>query len=143
MHFRPLGPVIPGVMAAGLLSAACSSTSTRQPLAGHTAASATAKPSRIRLSGTVHLTDYTANDGPASTVILPGAVGDYGRAQSVNADGSVDPQPAHQLNLMLARGSFRLDIADLDLKFVAVLAGLAVNATTCSVTASVSERPRR
>jgi hypothetical protein len=39
---------------------------------------------------------------------------------------------------MLTHGSFRLDITDLDKKFVAVLSNLAVNTVTCSATASVS-----
>jgi hypothetical protein len=39
---------------------------------------------------------------------------------------------------MLTHGSFRLDIAELDKKFVAVLANLPVNTTTCSGMASVS-----
>ncbi|HKT06093.1 MAG TPA: hypothetical protein VJT31_41835 [Rugosimonospora sp.] len=88
--------------------------------------------------GAVHLTDYTDNDGPTTTVILSGAVGDYGKGQSVNPDGSVNTEHSGQLNLVLTHGSFRLDIAELDKKFVAVLAHLVANTRTCSGEASVS-----
>jgi hypothetical protein len=88
--------------------------------------------------GTVHLTDYTDNDGPTSTVILAGAIGDFGTARSVNPDGSANAEHTGQLNLSLSHGSFRLNIADLDRKFVGVLDNLAVNTTTCSSTVSVS-----
>ena len=39
---------------------------------------------------------------------------------------------------MLTHGSFRLNMADLDKRFVGILGTLAVNTTTCSGTASVS-----
>jgi hypothetical protein len=72
-------------------------------------------------------------------VILTGAIGDYGKAQSVNTDGSVNSEHTGQLDLKLSRGSFRLDVADLDRKFVAAMANLALNTSTCSGRASVSE----
>ena len=116
---------------AGVLSASgCSSPATTPSTSGSTTAATPA--------GSVQLTAYTDNDGPTSTVILSGAVGDYGKARSVNPDGSVNPNHTSQLNLVLAHGSFRLSVADLDKKFVAVLAGLRVNTTTCSGTASAS-----
>ena len=86
----------------------------------------------------VHLTAYTDNDGPISTVILSGAVGDYGKAQTVNPDGSVSAEHNSQLNVTLSHGSFRLDIADLDKKFVAAMADLPTDTTTCSGNASVN-----
>jgi hypothetical protein len=145
MPFHPLRQVLPVVILAGLLLATgCSSTSTKPPTAGRTATADTSRaggttsaPTRTA-GGTVHLTDYTDNDGPTSTVILAGAVADYGKAQSVNPDGSLNTEHNSQLNLMLTHGSFRLDIADLDKKFVAILANLPLNTTTCSGTASVS-----
>src|SRR5262249_28283643 len=142
MRFHPLLRVLPVVAAAGLaLTAGCSSTSTKPPAAGGTATTATSaaagtrSPAALAAGGTVHLTDYPDNDGPTSTVIPSGVVGDYGKAQSINPDGSVNSEHNSQLNLMLTHGSFRLDIADLDKKFVAVLGKLAVNTTTCSGTA--------
>jgi hypothetical protein len=40
---------------------------------------------------TMRFVDYADNDGTTLTVILTGAVGDAGTAQSIRADGSVDP----------------------------------------------------
>jgi hypothetical protein len=146
MRFRPLLCALPAVAAVVCLvmTAACSSTSTKRPTAGGTTTAATPRAggttpaTTLTAGGTVHLTDYTDNDGPTSTVILAGVIGDYGKAQSVNPDGSVNAAHKGQLNLMLTHGSFRLNIADLDKKFVAILGNLAVNTTTCSGTASVS-----
>lgn len=85
----------------------------------------------------VHLTDYTDNDGPSSTVIVSGAVGDYGTAVSVNPDGSVNNEHNSQLELRLSHGTFRLDIADLDKKFTHT--AVAMNTATCSGIARVTD----
>lgn len=87
---------------------------------------------------TVELVDYADNDGPTSTVILTGAVGDAGKAQSVGPDGAVDPDHRSQLKLMLAHGSFRLDIADLDKKIVAAFGHFPMDSGTCSGSVTVS-----
>jgi hypothetical protein len=115
------------VLVAVLGMSACASTPAKQPTARQPTA-----------TGNVHLTSYTDNDGPTSTAVLAGAVGDYGKAQSVNPDGSVNAGHEGQLDLVLAHGSFRLDIADLDKEFVAVLAKVPVDTKTCSATASVT-----
>jgi hypothetical protein len=87
---------------------------------------------------TAELVDYADNDGPTSTVILTGAVGDAGKAQSVGPDGTVDPDHRSQLNLMLAQGSFRLDIADLDKKIVAAFGRFPMDSGTCSGSVTVT-----
>lgn len=110
-----------------MVLSACSSPSPAQPTAGGTGA-----------KGNVHLTAYADNDGPTSTVILSGAVGDYGRARSVNPDGSVNNEHTGQLELTLAHGTFRLDIAPLGKAFVASVAHLPVDAKTCSGTVSAT-----
>jgi hypothetical protein len=147
MRFRPHRYVLLIVVAVPLMSAACSSTprppaasntATAAPASGASASGASTSAAARPVGGTVHLTDFTDNDGPTSTVILSGAVGDHGEAHTVNPDGSVDPEHEHQLDLALTHGSFRLDIADLDRVFVGDLANLAVNTTTCSGTASAS-----
>jgi hypothetical protein len=84
-----------------------------------TATAAPARPS----GGTVHIIDYTDNDGATTTAVLTGAVGDLGEAISVNPDGSLSTGHS-QLNLALSQGTFRLDIAALDKKF-ATAAGTA------------------
>ncbi|GIH16182.1 hypothetical protein Raf01_43540 [Rugosimonospora africana] len=127
------------VVLAGLASIAGCSTGSPPAAATSTTAipAAAGTTAALTTGGKVHLTAYTDNDGPTATVILAGAVGDYGKAQSVNPDGSVNTEHSSQFNLALTRGSFRLDIAALDKEFVAVLGNLAVNTTTCSGTASV------
>jgi hypothetical protein len=64
MRIRLLRRVVPVVVAGLLTTTGCSSTPTSQATVG----------------STVHLTDYTDNDGPTSTVILAGVIGDYGTA---------------------------------------------------------------
>lgn len=83
-------------------------------------------------TGNVHLTDYTNNDSTTSSVILTGVVGDYGTAKGDDAKG--------QLDLDLSRGSFRLDIADLDGRLLALMRHLAVNQHSCSAEATASAR---
>jgi len=80
----------------------------------------------------VHLSDYSNNDSADSSVILTGAIGDYGHAVSVHANGSTDPEHGDQLNLVLAHGSFRLSIADIDKHIVAAFTTFPPNTTTCS-----------
>jgi hypothetical protein len=92
-----------------------------------------------RVSGSsVGFTSYTDNDGPESTVILTGGIGDYGTAVSVHPDGSVDPEHSSQLKLTLRDGSFRIGIADLDKKFVSAMSSFPPNTSTCSGTVRVS-----
>jgi hypothetical protein len=88
--------------------------------------------------GSVHLTDYAVDDGPTSTVIVTGAVGDYGTARSVNPDGTANAEHTGELLLALTRGSFRLGIADLDKRFVAAVNQLTLAAGTCSGTVAVT-----
>jgi hypothetical protein len=87
---------------------------------------------------TAELVDYADNDGPTSTVILTGAIGDAGKAQSVRPDGTVDPDHRSQLRLMLAQGSFRLDIGDLDKKIVDAFGHFPMDSGTCSGSVAVS-----
>lgn len=138
MRLRPSRYALPVATLVGLLSASgCSAASSRPPVAPATTTPAAGATGRVP-SGTVHLTAYTDNDGPTSTVILTGAVGDYGTARSVNPDGSTSAGHDGQLDLSLAHGSFRLDVADLDKRFAAAMAGARVDTSTCSGTATVS-----
>ena len=78
----------------------------------------------------VHLTDETDSDSPTSSVILSGAIGDFGT-------GTLD-QSTGQFVLRLSRGWFTLQFAELDRRFVASLRGLSVNQSSCSAFAQVS-----
>lgn len=89
----------------------------------------------------VHLTAYTNNDGPTETVIVTGAIGDYGQAVSVYPNGAIDPEHDSQLSLQLSHGTLRLDTAALDKAFVAAfLHDFPGNATTCSGTFQVTSQ---
>ena len=81
-------------------------------------------------SGGVHLTDYTDSDSPTSSVILIGAIGDFGSGRIVQSTG--------QFVLQLSHGSFTLKFGDLDTRFLTALRGLSVNQSTCSAFAQVS-----
>ncbi|GAA3846224.1 hypothetical protein GCM10022403_092500 [Streptomyces coacervatus] len=81
---------------------------------------------------TVHLTDYSDNDGAKSKVILTGAIGDYGGATSVSANGTKDLAHRSELDLALVHGSFRVRIADLDKKIVSAFSHFPSNTSTCS-----------
>jgi len=116
---------------------ACASPAAKSSTGGITAVATTSTMAPAS-PGNTHLTAYADDDGPSSTVVLAGAVGDYGKAQSVNPDGSVNPKHDSQLNLVLSRGTFRVSVAGLDKKLVAAMADLRVDTTTCSANASVS-----
>jgi hypothetical protein len=82
--------------------------------------------------GNVHLTDYTDNDSTTSSVILTGAVGDHGSAERDDSKGRLD--------LELSRGTFQVDVADLDGRVLTLMRHLAVNQHSCSAEATASGR---
>jgi hypothetical protein len=98
------------------IAAACTLTGT--------AAATPAAPAPSAHGGTVHIIDYTNDDGAVTTAVLTGAIGDLGQGLSVNPDGTLSAEH-NELNLVLSQGTFRLDIADLVKKFLAA----ASNAT--------------
>ncbi|MFF5292749.1 hypothetical protein [Paractinoplanes globisporus] len=109
--------LLPAVALAILMSSCAPKSAVRAPAA----------PAASVAGNAVHLTAYTDNDGPTSTVVLDGAVGDFGQAR----------RDKNELDLVLAHGSFRLDIGDLERTFAGGLNNLAINTATCSATASV------
>ncbi len=86
----------------------------------------------------VHLTEYSSDDGPRSSLILTGAIGDFGEAISVHPDGTINPDHDSQSKLALSHGSFRLDIKALDSKLVATFDHLQPDPRTCSAHLSVT-----
>lgn len=103
----------------------------------------TASPARARTtaagdSRVVHLIGYSLNsDGPDFTVVLSGAIGDYGPAASVHPDGTTDPDHSSELRLDLKKGTLRLDIAALDKKVIAATSRWGTS-PTCSFHVSVT-----
>jgi hypothetical protein len=81
----------------------------------------------------VHLTNYTDNDGVASTVVLSGAVGDFGQAVRSSSN---DKQSI--LTLRLSHGTFQLNITDLTKRFAAAVCKAAFNQATCSGNVSIT-----
>jgi len=135
---KPLASLTLIVVAAMTLGACASKTS--PPTKPPSAVAASAPPGSTGSTDTVHLTDYAANtDGPTSTVILTGAIGDYGTGTTVHADGSVDPDHANELKLALARGTFRINIAALHTAFAGAFTHqFPTNTETCSGSVTVS-----
>ena len=110
---------------------------------GCSAASATASPTSSAKpgAGNVHMTAYTDNDGPTDTVVVSGAVGDYGKAVNVFPNGTVDPDHTSLLELQMQHGTFRLDVASIDKAFVAAMVNrFPTNTKTCSGTVAVSQK---
>jgi hypothetical protein len=115
MHRKRLASMLGITASAGvLLSAGCASAAPNATMPRGAVSKTT--------SGTeVHLVGYSKNsDGPGLTVIVTGAIGDYGRAVTVHPNGTIDPEHTSELSLGLRNGSFRLDIASLDKKIVSV-----------------------
>jgi hypothetical protein len=76
---------------------------------------------------------YSINsDGPHFQAIVSGAVGDYGSAVTIDANGKADREHGSELQLNLASGSFRLSISSLDKKFVQAASHEPIYPRTCS-----------
>jgi hypothetical protein len=111
---------------AGVLTGCASAAATAATTAG--GVSKAAAP-----GGTVHLMVYSVNsDGPRFRAVLSGAIGDYGPGVTVYPDGRIDPGHTSDLQLNLARGSFRLSIAGIDRAFVKVSSHEPIYPRTCS-----------
>lgn len=121
------------VIACGALGA-CTTAHTEHTPTSKAASSANSAPAGAPVSGerNAHLTDYTDSDATTSSVILTGAVGDYGSAERDDRKGELD--------LKLSHGTFRLDLADLDGRFLALMRQLPVNQHSCSFEATTSAR---
>ena len=109
------------VSAVALLAGGCASAATKPPATNPPAAGVTSAAKTSAAAGKVHFIGYSKNsDGPDLTVIVTGAIGDYGPAVTVHPNGTVDPGHTSELRLGLKKGSFRLSIASLDKKIVSV-----------------------
>jgi hypothetical protein len=120
------------VIACGALGACTSAHADHSQRTGASGSATVPGSAPVSGGGNAHLTDYTDNDTVTSSVILTGAVGDYGSARQNDANGELD--------LELSRGTFRLDLADLHGRFLALMRHLAVNQHSCSSEATASAR---
>jgi hypothetical protein len=88
--------------------------------------------------GLVNITGYSDNDGPKSTVILTGVIGDYGDAVRTYANGTTGGE-FNQLEVLVTRGSFRLGITDVENKLGRAISGhFPTNTHTCSGVVTVT-----
>jgi hypothetical protein len=134
MGRKRLASMFAVVASAGVfLAAGCASAATKIPTAGDTSVTKTAT-----AGGTVHVVGYSKNsDGPDFTVIVTGAIGDYGPAVAVRPNGAIDPELTSELKLGLKKGSFLLSIANLGKKIVSVTSHWRAT-RTCSFHLSVT-----
>lgn len=115
--------------------AACSSSATTAAATSQGALTATTTPGKTPpgVRGQVHLTVWSVDsDGPDFQAILSGAIGDYGPAVTVLANGKVDPEHTSQMELKLRHGTFRLYIDGIASKLRAQTAHEPVYPATCS-----------
>jgi hypothetical protein len=119
---------------AGCTAAAASSTAaasgTAKAGAGHPASA----------PGLTHVIAYSINtDSPVLTSVVSGAIGDYGPAEEVSPGSTGVSAHGGELELKLTRGTFRLNIADIDTKFIEGTSHEPVFPRTCSTYVSVSD----
>ncbi len=88
--------------------------------------------------GEVQFTGYSNGDGPKSTAVLTGAIGDYGEAIRTTSGNSAGSE-YNELKLSMTRGSFRLDIAGIEGELGKAINGaFPTHSSTCSGEVSVS-----
>src|SRR5205814_853472 len=128
-HATHLPVLASSCLAAAVVLVACTSGAhaTHTPSLTHSAT-----PASLSGPDAVHLTHYSHNDSAHPTVIVAGAIGDYGQALSDHANGATDPEHGDQLKLVLTHGSFRLNNADMDKRIVAAFTTFPANTATCS-----------
>lgn len=92
------------------------------------------------LPGLTYVTAYSINtDNPTLTSVVSGAIGDYGPAVEVSPGSTGVSAHGGELELKLARGTFRLNVADIDKKFIEGTSHEPVFPRTCSTYVSVSD----
>ena len=139
---RLVAMIATGALTSAVLLGGCSSSATHASTSHSPASmpdpggSHAATPTR---GDSVSLTDYSTSDRPTSTVILTGAIGDFGKATRVTRSGASDPGNGSELNLALSKGSFRLDIAGLEKKLVTAFRDFPSDHRTCSGTVSEAD----
>ena len=126
-------------LAGALTLAACAATTASSTAA--TSGTATADAGHpASVAGLTHVIAYSINtDNPVLTSVVSGAIGDYGPAEEVSPGSTGVSAHGSELELKLTRGTFRLNIADIDTKFVEGTSHEPVFPRTCSTYVSVSD----
>ena len=142
MGIKRLASMVAIAASAGaLLAGGCAPAAVKTPAAGGTSAAKTATagipagPQASTAGGPVQITGYSDNDGPTSTVILTGAIGDFGNAVRTGtikrANGTIKRE-YNQLDVVVTHGSFRLSIAGIENNLVSAFSHFPSNTSTCS-----------
>ena len=125
-------------LAGALTLAGCMAAATSSTAATSGTRASAGKP--VSLPGLTHVTAYSINtDNPILASVVSGAIGDYGPAQEVSPGSTGVSAHGGELELKLTRGTFRLNIADIDTKFVEGTSHEPVFPRTCSTYVSVSD----
>jgi hypothetical protein len=126
-------------LAGALTLAACTAAAASSTTA--TSGTATAGAGNpASLPGLTHVIAYSINtDNPVLTSVVSGAIGDYGPAEEVSPGSTGVSAHGGELDLKLTRGTFRLNIAGIDTKFVEGTSHEPVFPRTCSTYVSVSD----
>lgn len=133
MHRKRLTSILAiGACGALLTGGAVVAAANAPPTRAAAAAPATRSTTTAPATGHVFFTAYQNDDLPAATVVLSGAIGDFGAAVSVLRNGTVDPEHSSQLRLALTQGSFRIVIGPLHAKLLNALSRAPYNLRTCS-----------
>ena len=86
-------------------------------------------PANMPAGGAVYV-HATGGDGPAGTIIITGAIGDYGKTLSIDKDGKTDNN-GNFVRITLHQGTFEVDSTALNAK--TNHAQPIVNKATCSI----------
>jgi hypothetical protein len=83
--------------------------------------------------GKINVFVTSSPNGPKGTIVITGAIGDYGKTLSVNKNGKTDSKGGYQ-KITLQQGSFLVDATKLNAKLNHLQP--TVNTATCSVSAT-------
>ena len=78
----------------------------------------------------------TPNGNGGGTIVITGAIGDYGHTLTINKNGTPDPNNGNYVRITLHKGTFEVDSATLNAK--ANKAQPTFNKATCSAALSVT-----
>jgi hypothetical protein len=112
-----------------LVKAAVSAAALGTVLIGGAAALAAGRPA----GGSVHV---FATPGPKGTIVLTGAIGDYGKTVNIDKSGKVDPNGVY-VKVNLTKGTFEINAAVLNAKLAKLQP--TIDQATCSAQASGSD----
>jgi hypothetical protein len=86
--------------------------------------------------GSVRLFATPTNDGGA-TIVITGAIGDYGSGRNINKNGTANPN-GNYVKVTLRKGTFEINATALNAKANNLGSQTPINKATCSMAASVS-----